>query len=423
MKGFKFLPYKKIDQLPKTAGVYAFSAKKGVFYIGKAINIKERVKNHFNQPTHRDNLFIKDVKKVGFFETNSEIEALLIEAKLIKKYQPKFNIIWRDDKNYFYVAISKEDLPRVYITHQPQLKINYIGPFVDGTALKKTLRLLRRVFPYYTVKKHSPTPCLWCHLKLCPGPNPNKGEYKKNIRNLVSVLKGKKQEVLKNLKKEMKSASLNNDFEKAAKTRDQIFALEKTLAHSRILNAVTPQPDFSDYKKTEKELKKILKIKTGISRIEGYDVSNIQGKEATASMVVFINGRPEKNLYRKFKIKTIKSPNDIAMIKEALNRRLLHNEWQFPDLILIDGGKAQLNAALNCKWQMANDKLSELTRVVALAKRKNEFFIEGKNEPVLLKSLPGEISNLILQIRDEAHDFAIRYHKYLRKKELFGTIK
>lgn len=373
--GFKFLPKNKIARLPKSSGVYAFKKGWKFLYIGKAKNIRERVKNHSE--------LLGLAAKVAYIETDSEIEALLLEAKLIKKYQPKYNVVWRDDKNYFYICITKQDFPRLFITHQacpePAAKL---GPFVDGKALKKTLRILRKVFPYYTQKKHPEGLCPWCHLGLCPGPNPNRKEYKKSIKNLISVLEGKRKVVLKNLKKEMKKASDSQDFEKAAKIRDQITALEKVLKH-----------DNGRFK-----------------RIEAYDISNIQGKEATGSMVVFQNGKPAKSQYRRFKIKMAKKPNDVAMLKEVLRRRFKHQEWPCPDLILIDGGKAQLNAA------------TSITKIpaMALAKKENKLYIEGRKRPVLLKSLPREISNLILQLRDEAHRFARKYHHKLREKSLLN---
>ncbi len=444
MKGFKFLSKDKIGNLPKTAGVYAFKKEAKLFYIGKAANIRERVKNHFQKSSYRDNLFINQVSKIGYIKTDSEpstrakhgaglapyrnevsgtgIEALLLEANLIKKYQPKYNIIWRDDKNYFFVAVTREDFPRILITHQQREKADYIGPFVEGTNLKRALTFLRKVFPYYTTKKHPKSSCLWCNLKLCPGPNPEKKEYQKNIKNLIAVLKGKSKAVLGNLKREMKTASESQNYEKAARIRNQILALERVLSHSKVLEepgfvSIRRSSNYHEWEETEEKLKKILKAEMKIKRIEAYDVSNIQGKEATGSMITFIEGRPDKNFYRKFKIKLAGKPNDIAMIKEVLHRRFEHPEWPYPDLILIDGGKAQLNAALEVRNQkMKNRKM----RVVTLAKKHNELFIERRKKQILLESLPREIFNLILQLRDEAHRFAIAYHKKLRRKVLLG---
>ena len=382
MEKFKFLKKSNLSRLPTTVGVYAFKKGAKFFYVGKAANIKERVKQH------KDLLGL--AKEIGYIKTNSEIEALILEAKLIKKIQPKYNVLWRDDKNYFYVAITKEDFPRVIITHQLKiknckLKIDFIGPFIEGTSLKRALTYLRRTFPYYTSKSHPKGSCLWCHLKLCPGPDPVKPEYQKNIKSLVFVLKGNSRKVLNDLKRRMKKSSLLQEYEKAAKIRDKITSLERVINPQQIPG-----------------------------RAEAYDVSNIQGEEAAGSMVTFINGRPAKNFYRKFKIKIAGKPNDVAMIKEILSRRLRHAEWPYPDLILIDGGKAHLNAASKClKWNFKH-----IIKVMAIAKKENKLYVEGRTKPILLKGLPREMFNLILQLRDEAHRFAISYHRKLRKKRL-----
>ena len=459
---FKYLEREKISQLPKEPGVYCFKEDKKILYVGKAANIKERVKNHFpsrsegerrtnvlrtQQPGYRNYLFLNKTKKIGYIKTNSEIEALILEANLIKKYQPKYNVVWRDDKNYFFVAITKEDFPRIFWTHQTKLKPKtynlkpkFVGPFVDGKAIKQTLKILREVFPFRSCNKIPKKPCLWYHLSRCPAPcliktklvkeipkieMKMKEECQKNAKNIIEIFKKGEIKVLNNLKKEMKRASTIQDFERAAKIRDQIEVFEKILANAKIFGTqLTP----TDWQKIQEILKGILKSKKGISRIEAYDISNIQGRLATGAMITFIEGRPDKNFYRKFKIhpvefvsqqfnrvKITSKPNDIAMIKEVLNRRFKHSEWPYPDLILIDGGKAQLNAAIKIK----NQYKPALINVLALAKKENKLFIEGRKNPILLKNLPREIFNLILQLRDEAHRFAISYHRKLREKGLF----
>jgi excinuclease ABC subunit C len=410
---FKFIKKENVSKIPSDPGVYCFKSEKSFLYIGKASNLKKRIKNHLRKNAFRDNLFVDKIKKVGWIIADSEIEALILEANLIKKHKPKYNVVWRDDKNYFYVKVTKEDLPKVFIIHQIKepKKSQHIGPFTEGRALKRTLKMLRKVFPYYTTKKHSKKLCPWCYLELCPGPEPDKKEYKKNIKRLVDVLKGKNRKVLKNLKKEMEQASSRQDFEKAAKARDQITALENILAHVRVLRYEI-EPKKIDWPKTKKGLKKLFKVKK-IERIEAYDVSNIQGKQATGSMVTFIRGKPNKNLYRKFRIKISGKPNDIAMIKEVLSRRLKHKEWDLPDIILIDGGKSQLKAA-----QLVISQKRLKMPVIALAKRKNELFFKEFKKPILLKNLSRDISSLILQLRNEAHRFAIQYHRKLRLVDL-----
>ena len=415
MDKFKIILKNKLDILPKTAGVYCFIDKKETIYIGKAINIQNRVKNHFFQPTYRDNLFINKTSKIGYLETGSEIEALILEASLIKKHQPKFNVVWKDDKNYFYVAITKDKKPIVYITHQKREDAEYIGPFIEGQALKKTLRFLRRAFPYYTSKKHSKSKCTYCHLDLCPGPDPDLAEYKKNIKKLILILQGKRGAVLNSLKKEMKYFSKQKEFEKAARIRDRVYALRQIMLHTNVIEPTTIKED--PWSKSQKILQGLTNIENHISKIECYDISNIQGKQATGSVVVFINGKPDKSQYKKFKIKMKNEPNDIAMLKEVLQRRLSHKEWSYPEIMLIDGGIAQLNIAISVKNQKQDTKR---IKIMSIAKRNRELYIEGREKPILLKTLPREVFNLILQLDDQAHRFAINYHKKLRKKQLLA---
>jgi len=416
MDRFKIIPTNKINDLPQKSGVYSFLDKKETIYIGKAISIRDRVKNHFNQPSYRDDLFINKVDKIGFFETDSEIEALVLEASLIKKYQPKFNVAWKDDKKYFYVAITKDERPVVYITHQQNEKAEYVGPFIEGTALKKTLRFLRRAFPYYTTRKHPKNKCTYCHLDLCPGPNPDLKAYKKNIRKLILILEGKRKNVLNSLRREMKQLSRENRFEEAGETRDRIYGLQQVMSHTRVIEQ-NIGANSDGWQKTSRILQGLLSLKN-VSKIECYDVSNIQGKQATGSMVTFVDGKPDRDQYRKFKIRMKNEPNDISMLKETLQRRFSHPEWEYPEIILIDGGIAQLNVAIKVKSERPETKG---IRVISIAKKNNDLYIEGRKQPILLKTLPREIYNLVLQLDDEAHKFAIAYHKKLRKKNLLKS--
>jgi len=451
MEKFKFLSKSKVSQLPKSPGVYTFKKGAKLLYIGKATNLRERVKQHFKQPRRLFNQL--QGLLIGYIETDSEIEALILEANLIKKYKPKYNIVWRDDKNYFFVGITKEDFPKVFWTHQTKLKIincklkiDYVGPFVDGKALKQTLKVLREVFPYRSCNKIPKHPCLWYQLKRCLAPcllksaksslpegtilfvkiqKEVKETSQRNVKNLIKILQGKKLQVLRDLKKEMEKFSASQDYEKAAKIRDQIESFEKVLSHAKIFDRIEtdvitkPWQRYDvKWQKIGRELQKILKIKREISRIEAYDVSNIQGQKATGSMITFLNGLPDKNFYRKFKIRISGLPNDVAMIKEVLTRRIKHPEWGLPDLILIDGGIAQLSAASKIKNKKL--KIKNKIRVISLAKKENKLYIEKQKKPILLKTLPQEIFNLILQLRDEAHRFARKYHLKLRSIDLFS---
>jgi excinuclease ABC subunit C len=439
MKKFKYFKKEEANKLPKSPGVYSFSAKGGsavggknskeILYLGKAVNIRERVKNHFQQPGFKENIFLDKTEKIGFIKTNSEIEALILEANLIKKFRPKYNVIWRDDKNYFFVAKTKEDFPNIFITHQTrpisnyQFPItNYIGPFTDGKALKQTLKILRKVFPFKSCKRLGRRPCLWYQLDRCPAPcllksnlgeqipsaqNKIKRESQNNAKNIFEILRGEKNRVLKELEKEMEKSSKAQEFEKASKIRDKIFSLKRIISHAKIIEE---KMITEDWEKTKRELQKILKTEKRLSIIEAYDVSNIQGQEATGSMITFINGNPNKNLYRKFKIKISGKSNDVAMIKEVIKRRINHREWPYPDLILVDGGISQFNAA---KSVVRNKNIP----VVSIAKKENKLFVKGERQ-FFLKNLSRGIFNLILQLRDEAHRFALTYHLKLRKKRL-----
>ncbi len=434
MEKFKFILKKNLKRLPRESGVYCFKGKDEILYIGKAANIRERVKNHFKQPTFKDYLFLEKIEKIGYIKTNSEIEALILEAKLIKEIKPKFNVLWKDDKNYFFVGKTKENFPRIFWTHQTKIKpsqkieVEYVGPFVDGKSLKKTLKILRKIFPFRSCKRIPKRPCLWYHLQRCPAPcllkskegksmdfeKKIKRESQRNAQMIMKILKEGKASVLKTLQKEMKKLAKEQRFEEAAKTRDQIEALKRVLEHAKIFE-VEIKKSF-DWEKISKFFQKIWKRKKKISRIEAFDVSNIRGKMATGSMVTFIEGVPQKNLYRKFKIKREGKIDDLSMLREVLERRFSHLEWGIPDLILIDGGKAHLNLAKKIKNKKRKTKR---IKVFSLAKGKKEIFLEGKKSPFSLKDLHSEISNFILKLDREAHRFAITYHKKIREKFLF----
>ena len=437
MEKFNFVSKENLNKIPKVPGVYCFLNEKEILYIGKAANLRERIKNHFQQPSFKDYLFLDKVEKIGYIKTGSEIEALILEANLIKKYQPKFNVIWRDDKNYFFVGITNEDFPRIFLSHQKklknkeELKTTFIGPFVDGKALKQTLKILRKIFPFRSCKKLPKRPCLWYHLGYCLGPCLLKSKFfeeikdatqikrisQKNAKMIMKILKEGKKSVLRELKREMKKEAKLENFEEAKRLRDQIFALEKTLSHAKVFEEILVERP--DWKKIEEKLKEILDFKGEIKKIEAFDISNIGGKLAVGSMVTFIEGEKQKNLYRKFKIKFEKESGDINMLKEVLKRRLLHEEWGLPDLILIDGGKAHLNSAIEVKKELNKNNI----KIISLAKPERKLYLEGKNTPLLLKNLPTFLTQFILSVNGEAHRFAISYHRKLREKSLLESFK
>ncbi|MBI2063863.1 MAG: UvrB/UvrC motif-containing protein, partial [Candidatus Yanofskybacteria bacterium] len=375
-------------------------------------------------------------------------EALIVESRLIKKYHPLFNIMLRDDKQYFYVGFTNEQFPKIFLSHQIQdtkyklLNTKFLGPFTDGGALKTVLRLLRRIFPYCTCKQKHNNYCLNYHIGKCGGicclkqPEPSfktqilnfKNEYKKNIGAIKDILSGKKATLIKKLEKKMGLLAKKEMFEEAADLRDKLEKLKKVFENARII--LDSKNKYAS-KDALENLAKIVGIKYIPKRIEGYDISNIQGEFATGAMAVFTDGQPDKSQYRKFKIRIANSPNDIAMLKETLVRRFNHPEWLYPDLIIVDGGKAQLNIARSV---ILNFKFSILKKMAIIALTKNDrhrgdhIYINnpvklsadnyGKSAQtnVPLTKLPLEIRNLILQVDSEAHRFAISYYRKLHRK-------
>lgn len=427
-------------------GIYIFHQGNKVLYVGKAVNLKKRLASYFRKNINgKIRQLLQEAKSLDWIETASEIEAFLQEAELIKKYRPKYNIVLRDDKNYFYAGITKEKFPRIFITHQITKmqsvkrktqsdntgpKIDYVGPFTSGTALKIVLKLLRRIFPYCTCKKSHRRPCLSSQIGRCFGyccienvklktQSAKQTEYVGNIKSAVAVLSGRKKKLIFQLKKEMKAVAKNQEFEKAAKLRDQISGLENIFSHRPFLAGDLKRSHRDHWSKIKKDLKIILDTENDILRIEGYDISNISGQEATGSMVVFIDGKSIKSEYRKFRIKTIKQISDVDMLKEVIGRRLRHQEWPYPDLLLVDGGKAQLNAVLK-ELRIMNDKLQ--IRVVALAKREEELYMENKRLPIKLSSLSQNTAFFFQRVRNEAHLFARRYHHKLREIYFSGRM-
>lgn len=452
----KKLKPSQLSSLPRQAGVYIFyGAKKSSLYIGKASNLKERIKNHFQQPTYKDNLFVNKVKKIGYIPLESDIEALIFESQLIKKYQPKFNILFRDDKKYFYVGITQEGWPRIFLTHQPyletyklkNLQTDFIGPFTDGGALKQTLKILRKTFPYRTCKVLPKRPCLWYNLGRCPAPclierekkirktlkketDFRKRDYKEDIKKLSLILKGKRRRLILKLEKEMENMAGLEEFERAAKIKNQIESLERIFSHKKILTETSLTPLKEKKINVGVLLKKSLGLSKIPKKIEGYDISNIKAREMAGSMVTFRLSKiprdieeglwrfqytPDKSRYRRFKIKTVKKQNDIACLKEIIKRRLSHQEWKLPDLIFVDGGKSQLNAAKEIIGQFSKKEIP----IISLAKRKNLLYNVISKKPLPLDKFPQEVKMTILHLRDESHRFAISYHKTLREKVFF----
>ena len=414
--------------LPQNPGVYLFLDKNGkIIYVGKAKNLKNRVSSYFSSPTTllgKTAILVPQVEKIKIIIVESELEALLLEANLIKKYDPKYNISLKDGKAYPLIRITvKSQYPSVLTArHMDDTHSIYFGPYPNVMSMRRVLRLLRRIFPYQSVPNHPKKICLYHHLGLCPclpafPDETYQKEYKKTIHHIIDFLNGKTKKVIKELEKERNLASKQEDFEQAAHAQKQLDSIAYITQPIHQPFEYETNPNLSsDLRYQEmKELQTILaKYNVFIdlpTRIECYDISNIQGTNPTASMVVLTNGEIDKSQYRKFKMQT-RGPNDFAMMQEVLSRRLKHNEWDMPQLFIVDGGKGQISSA-----REVLNELGVTTPLVGLAKREETIITSDFQEISLPKRSPA--LQLVMRIRDEAHRFAITFHRKLRSKGVF----
>ena len=397
--------------------------------MGKAKDLKKRVSSYFSQKA----LDAKTLKLVSLVATiehirvGSEIEAFLLESSLIKKHKPFYNIKLIDDKSYPMIEISSGSNSSVTITRKKtDPKSAYFGPYSDATALKTVLKLLRKIFPFQSVKNHPKRKCLYYHLGLCPCilvNSDNKNEYDKNLKNIGNFLDGKKEAVMKTLIKQRDAYTEVENFENSASVQEKINRINLITSDTYDPFHYMDKPGFY-FERIEKEIASLIDILKpyyelkSLKRIECYDISNISGKNATGSMVVFENGDKNGKEYRRFKIRIKDTPDDFAMMKEMISRRLNNASWPTPDLLVIDGGKGQVGAALKA---LAN--LGKKIPIIGLAKREEIIVVPIKQqsgvifeEIKLAHSTPG--INLLRRIRDEAHRFAITYHRLLRKKAM-----
>lgn len=510
-----------LKDIPPKPGIYQFKDNKNIIlYIGKAKNLRKRVSNYFQKKDHDEKTkeLVKRIRKLDYIITGNEVEALVLENNLIKKHQPKYNIDLKDSKKYAYIRITDEDFPRLETARTKLKKGKYFGPFVSGSSRHYILKLLRKNFHIRTCRRMPKKPCLRFHIKMCKAPctkNISKEDYNKNIESVELVLKGKTEEIIKKLKKQMKSHSKNLEFEKALELRNQIdainwlsekqnmerqkkynegiinftikdnkvylmmFSIHKGILENKQEFEFDYNPFFLEEfivqyysenhvpksiilpKKINDSIKKFLEerrktkisletpkigekkkllelIKTNIDYsffadtaaledlktklrlndlpriIECFDISHISGTSTVASMVQFRNARPDKSNYRRYRIRTVKGIDDFRSIAEVVRRRysrLKEENKEMPDLIVIDGGKGQLSAALD-----ELRKLNIRIPLISLAKKLEEIFVPGRRLPISLDSKTQALK-LLQRTRDEAHRFAITYNRLLRKKE------
>jgi excinuclease ABC subunit C len=550
----------RLGSIPARPGVYLMKGEAGdVLYVGKAVNLRSRVRSYFHSPNSHSakvQLLVESVADLDFFVTESEVEALILESNLIKKHRPHYNARLKDDKRYPYIKVTwQEDFPRVRVVRRMLPDgARYFGPYTSSAAMRQTLDLLRRIFPYLTCKRKitgtDNRPCLYYHIGRCLGPcigAVSKEDYRDTMNQLCLFLQGKGEQTIASLSEQMEAAAERMEFERAANLRDQIQSVQRVVEQQRVV-ASSPvdqdaigvaasdgeacvqiffvrggkligheyflmegasqveQPEivasfikqFYDHapsvppeillpSRTDETViiqrwlgdkrggKVTLKVPrrgrkrklvemveenaretlrhlmareqvdrdramAGLTdlqvqldldalplRIEAFDVSNLQGAAATASMVVFQEGAPAKDQYRRFKIRAVSGQDDYAMMQEVLRRRLKRTmmgqpeqegPWdELPDLIVVDGGKGQLNAALGVLEEYGLDTLP----IVGLAKAREEIFTPGRSQPIILP--PSSPALLLMQrVRDEAHRFAIEYHKGLRRRQGLSSV-
>lgn len=413
---------KQLD-LPLTPGSYQFLDAGGkIIYVGKAVNLRSRVLSYWQRPGELSPLkqqMLVNIHQVKWLDTDSEIEALLLEANLIKKHQPEYNISLRDDKRFIYIKVSLEDeLPSVFATRNLDKSGKYYGPFVSTRAVRETLRAIRKIWPYCTTRKIGSKPCFYYQVGRCLGAcggvvSPE--EYLKQvIKPLMAFLDGKKNKVVADMEREIKKLAKSGDDLGATRLKMRLVSLRAVLAGAQVLSVA------DKYANDVVELAKVLSLKKVPHRIEGYDLSTGPGRESVGVMVVFSGGEADNSQYRKFKIQD-GGLGDTDMLKEVLERRLKHDDWPLPDLLIIDGGKAQLNTTLRIlkKYNLDLDVLA-ISKGEGLrsSKAPDKIFFPGQSTALQLP-LNSPALHLVKRVRDESHRFAIGFHRDLRSKKMF----
>lgn len=440
---------KKLKELPKEPGVYFHKDAKGeIIYVGKAARLSNRVRQYFQKSRGRDpktEALVAEITDTDWMVVESELEALFLEAEMVRRYMPRYNILLRDDKSMVYIRIDYDsDFPTVTTTRRPlDDGARYFGPYLSTLSVRQALKVLRRIFPFATRRiGGQKRATLHYHLGLDPGLEEGKTsltDYRANLRRLMAVIEGKKHTIERELEKEMKLQARAQNFEGAAKTRNQLLALQNL---SR--QVIFSDKEFLDISKDHalNELVDLLNLGKYPRRIEGYDISHMQGSDVVASMVVFTNGVSNKGEYRKFKTRKNQN-NDFYNMNETIKRRLSEKNrkaWGVADLFLIDGGKGQLDAAVKARDEMGQAGIP----FIGLAKREEQIVIQKgasgvtvngevlqklggfatETEDFILLNVPHSTNlvKLLQRIRDESHRFAVSYHTVLKRKRQTASL-
>lgn len=432
----------KLKSLPVYPGVYFHKNKDGeIIYVGKAAVLKNRVRQYFqhSQKDAKTEALVAEIYDTDWIVVDTEMDALFLESEMIKRYKPKWNILLRDDKTVSYVRIDlKSEIPYVSFTRTPvDDGARYVGPFYGKTAIERALRILRRVFPYYD-KPYDGKKTLNTDLALTPGIEVEKStpaEYKKDLKKLIRYLEGDRKKLLRDLETQMQALSKEGKYEEAATVRNQLFGLKELKK-----KIVFSNKEFLDISSDQAltELKNLLGLPEPPKRIEGYDISHQSGTNVVASMVVFVNGVSDRSEYRKFKLKCQQN-NDPESLKEVISRRLKHQEWPLPDLIILDGGEIQIAAVLPLLEPLkipvvgrdkSGNHAKSATGKLLIPRKWSNTSLYHTNENLssisdksslfqsVILSPSSHTVRLITRIDEEAHRFAITYHTLLKRKNM-----
>jgi excinuclease ABC subunit C len=428
-------PKEKVRTFPTTPGVYLMKDRQArVIYVGKAVNLRSRAGSYFTQAAAVDRRtaeLVTEIADIDFLDADSEVDALLLEARLIKDIQPKFNAMLKDDKTFPYLQITtSEDFPRVEFTRTPAAKgVKLYGPFTNAGQLRGTIAVLQKIFRFRTCTLDIEEgderwqwfrPCLLASINQCTAPcnlRISREDYGEDIRRLRLFLDGGKKALLKEMQANMLAASSELKFEKAARIRDEIKALESLNLRGDLKKHAQPEVFYTDPRKGLNSLKRVLDLPEVPRCIEGIDIAHLQGGETVASLVQFIDGMPFKHGYKRYRIRSVEGVDDFASMREVVTRRFRRLSMEggaFPDLLLIDGGKGQLNAVLEA---FATIDI-EPPVLLSLAKREEEIFRPGASDSIKLTRRSFAL-RLLQYVRDEAHRFAQHYHHQLRHKSTF----
>lgn len=428
-------PAEKVRSFPQSPGVYLMKDAQGrVIYVGKAKSLRNRAGSYFTKAAAEDPRtadMVPLIADIDHILAETEVDALLMEARLIKDIQPRFNVELKDNKTFPYLQIRvREEFPRVEFTRNPRRRgVRLYGPFTSAASLRMAIQVLQRVFQFRTCKLNIRStdprwrwyrPCILHSIRQCTAPcnlRVSREDYRAQIRSLRLVLEGRKKRLLREMRLKMEEAAGALQFERAARLRDDIRAIQSLGKRGSVEKDVQPEVFSVDPKKGLAGLRKVLGLKDRPRVIEGVDIAHLGGTDTVASLVCFLDGLPFKNGYMRFRIKTVRGIDDFASIREVISRRFSHppEERPWPDILLIDGGKGQLNAALQA-FEML--KLQPPT-LLSLAKQEEEVFLPGEAESLRL-SRHSEALRLLQAVRDEAHRFAQHYHHLLRHKRFTG---